>query len=52
LRPVWAKVVARPLLKNKRAADIVQMVECLPSTYKVLSSIPSTGKKKKKEAPN
>jgi hypothetical protein len=46
LRPVWATKV-RLYLKNTqhRAGGVAQVVECLPSKYKDLSSSPSTKKK-------
>jgi hypothetical protein len=40
---------ARPYLKNnqrKKGFDVVQVVECLPSKHKALSSNPSTTKKR------
>jgi ssDNA-binding Zn-finger/Zn-ribbon topoisomerase 1 len=37
--------------QNRRAGSMAQMVEFLPSMYKVLGSILSTAKKKKKNLP-
>jgi hypothetical protein len=52
LKPAWA-TKPRPYLKNtqykKGAGRVTQVVECLPSKCEVLSSNPSTTKKKKME---
>jgi hypothetical protein len=37
------------LFKKSRSGEMTQMVECLPSKLKVLSSNPNNAKKKKKE---
>jgi hypothetical protein len=39
LRPAWAKL-EKPYLKNKRARDIAQVAESLPSKYEALGSYP------------
>jgi hypothetical protein len=38
-----------PETAHFRAGGMVQVVECLPSNHEVLSSNPSTAKRKKKE---
>jgi hypothetical protein len=46
------KQLERPYLENtqhKKAGRVAQVVKCLPSKDKVLSSNPSTTKKKKEE---
>jgi hypothetical protein len=49
--PGWprkkSKTLFLKLTTAKRARDMVQVVECLPSKSKAPSSNPSTGKKKK-----
>jgi hypothetical protein len=51
---LWSRMAldksARPYLKNKlkekRAKGMAQVIECLPTNLKILSSNPSTDKKK------
>jgi hypothetical protein len=51
---LWSRLAldksARPYLKNKlkekRAKGMAQVIECLPTNLKILSSNPSTDKKK------
>jgi hypothetical protein len=45
------KTLTQKCPTQKRAGEVIQVVECLPCKHEALSSKPNTAKKKKKDYP-